>query len=240
MSNLQANHGSVRSTLWNLPTRARRLLLLAPPLVLAGFTVLHPQPDHNAQALMDASTWFMGFHMIQLGLVGLVAISVFLLADQCHRASAWPTCLGMGIFLIFFSAYDTLAGIGTGLAMQSTRDLPTPQQEALFDIVKDWPALEPWVIWLNLLGTFGWVLALGYLAVVVRAAGGSRWQWLFIGSAAFFLMLGHPAPFGTIAFGSLFVAALMHEIQAARGHRLETIDTTAGPDETAATVSRRS
>ena len=98
---------------------------------------------------MDASTWFMGFHMIQLGLVGLVAVSVFVLADQFHRASAWQTCLGMGVFLVYFSAYDTLAGIGTGLAMQSARDLPTSQQEALFDIVQDWPALEPWVFWLS-------------------------------------------------------------------------------------------
>lgn len=211
MSNTQTRLGTGQGTLWQLSSRTRRLLLLAPPLVLAGFTVLHPQPDHNTQALMNASTWFMGFHMIQLGLVGLVAISVFLLADQFGRAAAWPTSIGLGTFLIFFSAYDTLAGIGTGLAMRSARELPTAQQEALFDIVKDWPALEPWVFWLSLLGTFGWVLALGYLAVVARAAGAPRPEWLFIGAAALFFLLGHPAPFGTLAFGSLFIAAVIHE-----------------------------
>jgi hypothetical protein len=216
MSNLQTSPGSGPGTLWHLPTRTRRLLLIGPPLVLAGYTVLHPQPDHNVEALMDASTWFMGFHMIQLALVGLVAISVFLLADGYHRANAWPTCLGMGIFLVFFSAYDTLAGIGTGLAMQRARELPASQQQALFDIVQDWPAFEPWVIWLSLLGTFGWVLTLGYLAFVARAAGASRAQWVFLGLAAFFFLLGHPAPFGTIAFGSLFIAALMHEWRASR------------------------
>ena len=192
------------------------MLLLAPPLVLAGFTVLHPNPDHNVQALMDASTWFMGFHMIQLGLVGLVAVSVFVLADQFHRASAWQTCLGMGVFLVYFSAYDTLAGIGTGLAMKSARDLPTSQQEAMFEVVHDWPALEPWVFWLSILGTGGWVLAVGYLAVVARAARAPRAEWLFIGAAAFFFLLGHPAPFGTIAFGSLFIAAVIHERQYSR------------------------
>jgi hypothetical protein len=148
--------------------------------------------------------------------VGLVAVSVFVLADQFHRANAWQTCFGMGLFLVFFSAYDTLAGIGTGLAMQSARELPASQQEALFDIVQDWPAFEPWVIWLNLLGTFGWVLTLGYLAFVARAAGASRAQWVFLGLAAFFFLLGHPAPFGTLAFGSLFIAALMHEWRASR------------------------
>jgi hypothetical protein len=229
MSNKQTRLGAGQGTIWQLSSRPRRLLLLAPPLVLAGFTVLHPQPDHNTQALMDASTWFMGFHMVQLGLVGLVAISVFLLADQFGRASAWPTSIGMGTFLIFFSAYDTLAGIGTGLAMRSARELPTTQQEALFDIVKDWPALEPWVFWLSLLGTFGWVLALGHLAVVARAARAPRPEWLFIGAAAFFFLLGHPAPFGTIAFGSLFIAALLHERRSSRdpGRTLPTRSHTA-------------
>ena len=216
MSNVQTQSGSERGRIWHLPARTRRLLLLGPPLVLAGFTVLHPQPDNNAQALMDASTWFMVFHMIQLGLIGFVAISVFLLADEFSRASAWPTCLGMGIFLVFFSAYDTVAGIGTGLAMRSARGLPAARQEALFDIVKDWPALEAWVFWLAIVGTFGWVLAVGYLAVVARAAGAPRSEWLFIAAAALFLLLGHPAPFGTVASGSLFAAAVLHERQSSR------------------------
>lgn len=200
--------------LWHLPTPARRLFLIAPPFVLAGFTVLHPQPDENTQALLAASNWFMAYHMIQLPLIGLVAISVLLLADEFRRASAWPVCLGMGTFLVFFSAYDTLAGIGTGLAMRGTRGLPESQQDAVFDLVKTWPALEPWVFWLSLIGTGGWILALGYLALTARAAGAPRPEWIFIGLAAIFLMLGHPAPFGTLAFGSLFIAALVHERQA--------------------------
>ncbi|MGZ5418491.1 MAG: hypothetical protein ACXWDI_15085 [Nocardioides sp.] len=184
--------------------------------MLAGFSALHPQPDYNAQALMEASTWFMVFHMIQLPLVGLVAISVFLLADQFGRASAWPTCIGMGSFLLFFSAYDSLAGIGTGLAMRGARGLPSSQQDAVFDLVKTWPVAEPWVVWLSLVGTGGWVLAVGYLAVTARAAGASRALWVLLGFAAFFLMLGHPAPFGTLAFGSLFLAALIRERRTSR------------------------
>ena len=209
-----------RQGLWNLPPRARLLLLLAPPLLLAGFTVLHPQPDHNTQALMDASTWFMTFHMIQLGLVGLVAVSVALLADEFGRAGAWQTGIGLGVFLVFFSAYDTLAGIGTGLAMRSVRDLGAAEQDLVFSIVEDWPALDMWVFWLALAGTFGWILAVGYLAVTARAAGAPRLEWVCIGLAAFFLALGHPAPFGTIAFGCLFVAALIHVRRVSGSHRL--------------------
>ena len=209
-----------REGLWNLPHGARRVLLLAPPLLLAGFTVLHPQPDHNTQALMDASTWFMAYHMVQLGLVGLVAVSVFLLADDLGRAGAWQTGIGLGAFLVFFSAYDTLAGIGTGLAMRSARDLTAAEQDVVFSLVKDWPALDMWVFWLALAGTFGWILAVGYLAVTARAAGAPRLEWVCLGLATFFLALGHPAPFGTIAFGCLFVAALTHVRRDSGSHRL--------------------
>lgn len=202
--------------LWQLTTRARRLVLIGPPLAFAVLTIFHPNPDENTQALSDASTWFMAYHMIQLPLIGLVAISVFLLADGFGRASAWPVCLGMGTFLVFFSAYDTLAGIGTGLAMRGSRGLQESQQDTVFEIVRTWPAAEPWVFWLSLLGTGGWILAVGYLALTARAAGAPRAQWIFIGLAVAFLMLGHPAPFGTLAFGSLFLAAVVHERQASR------------------------
>jgi hypothetical protein len=205
-----------RDRLWHLPTPARRLLLIGPPLAFAVFTIFHPHPDENTQALSDASNWFMAYHMIQLPLIGLVTISVFLLADGLGRASAWPLCIGMGTFLVFFSAYDTLAGIGTGLAMRGTRGLSESERDTVFEIVKTWPAAEPWVFWLSILGTGGWILAVGYLAVTARAAGASRAQWIFLGLAVAFLMLGHPAPFGTLAFGSLLIAAIVHEREASR------------------------
>ena len=44
MSDTQTRPDAGQGTIWQLSTRTRRVLLLAPPLVLAGFTVLHPQP----------------------------------------------------------------------------------------------------------------------------------------------------------------------------------------------------
>jgi hypothetical protein len=128
---------------WWLPIPLRRTLLLTPPFALAVLEVFHPQPDFHVQALLDASTWFAVFHVIQLMLTGLVAMSVLLLASDFGRASAWVTRLGIGVFLVFFSAYDTLAGIGTGLAMRSARDLSAEQQVGVFTVVKDWPGLGP-------------------------------------------------------------------------------------------------
>ena len=194
---------------WQLPPPLRRALLLM-PLALAGLEVFHPQPDVNVQALLDASTWFAWFHVIQLVLTGLVALSVLLLAADFGRADAWTTRLSVGGFLLFFGAYDTLAGIGTGLAMRSARGLPAAQQEGVFAVVKDWPGIGP-VFALSIVGTLGWVVAVGTLALAARRLGASRPEWIALALAAVFLLGGHPFPWGTLAFGSLFVAVLFHE-----------------------------
>jgi hypothetical protein len=198
---------------WVLPRTARRVLLLAPPLVLAALEIFHPQPDETVQALMDVSTWFAGFHVIQLALTGFIALSVLLLADSFGRANAWVTRLGVGVFLVFFSAYDAVAGIGTGLAMRSARDLSAVQQEGVFDVVRDWPAVGP-PFALSIVGTLGWVAAVGALALAARRQGAPRREWVLIGLAALVLMGGHPFPQGTIAFGCFFLAALLHELRA--------------------------
>ncbi len=198
---------------WPMPVALRRVLLLAPPLLLAGLEVMHPQPDETAQALMDVSTWFAGFHVLQLALTGLVGLSVLLLADSFGRANAWVTRLGVGVFLVFFSAYDAVAGIGTGLAMRSARDLSAVQQAGVFDVVRDWPAVGP-PFALSIVGTLGWTIAVGALALAARRQGAPRREWIFILLAAVFLLGGHPFPQGTLAFGSFFIAALLHELRA--------------------------
>jgi uncharacterized membrane protein len=190
---------------------------LAPPLAFAALAAIHPNPEEEAQAVMDVATWFAAFHMIQLVLVGLVAISVMLLADEFGAAGAWSTRLGIGAFLVFFSAYDAVAGIATGLAMRTARDLPAAQQAGVWETVKDWPGFEAPVFALNIPGTLGWVVALVGVALAARRTGAARIEWIFILLAGVFLMGGHPFPFGTVAFGCLFIAAVMHEWVARAG-----------------------
>jgi len=188
----------------------RRLLILVPPLLLGCLEVIHPQPDVNTQAVMDVSTWFAGFHFIQLALIGPVALSVLLLANSFGRANTWITRLGLGVFMVFFSAYDAVAGIGMGLAMRSARDLSAIQQEGVFNVVEDWPALGP-PFALSIIGTLGWVVAVGALALAARRQGAPRREWILLGLAAVSLMAGHPFPAGTVAFGCFFIAALLRE-----------------------------
>ena len=195
---------------WPMPVSLRRVLLLGPPLLLAGLEVVHPQPRMNVQALMDASTWFATFHAIQLGLIGLVGVSVLLLADSFGRATAWATRIGIGMFLVFFSAYDTLAGIGTGLAMRSARTLSAAQQEGVFLVVKDWPGLAaPFA--LSILGTGGWVVAVGALALAARRQCSSTTRVDTAGVRG-----GVPAWWASVSVGNPRLRLLLHCSSASR------------------------
>ena len=198
------------SEAWQVSTPLRRVLLLAPPFLLAAWATVHPAPDVNAQAVMDVATWFAVFHVVQLVLVGLVTLTVLLLADAYGAARSWTVRLGLGVFLIFFTAYDAIAGIATGLAMRHARDLPAAQQEGVWQTVKDWPGLDAPVFALSIVGSLAWVVALVAIALAARRAGVARAEWIFVALAGVFLLGGHPFPFGTIALGCVYVAVLLH------------------------------
>ena len=184
------------------------VLVLTPPLALAALELFHPQPEQSVSALLDVATWFTVFHVVQLALIGLVGLSVLLLARVVGGVHTWSLRLGLGLFLVFFSAYDTLAGIGTGLAMRSARGLSAAEAQSVFDVVEDWPGMSP-VFALSILGTGGWVLSVGAVALAARRRQLPRATWVLLLLAAVLLMGGHPFPAGTLAFGCLFAAALL-------------------------------
>lgn len=187
----------------------RRALILAPPLVLAVYEIFHPNPDQTVEAVMDAAGWFTLFHVIQLFLIPFLILSIGLLAQDLGVLGHWATRVGLAVALAFFSAYDAMAGISTGLAMRAARDLPPAQQDAVFEIVDDWPGFDPLIFSIGSVGILGLVLALGMLTLGARRLRVGRGPVVLLAIATLFALGGHPFPFGTIAFGCLFLAALL-------------------------------
>jgi hypothetical protein len=95
-----------------------RLVLLATPLALAVLEVFHPDAGDAAEAI-DQADWFFWFHMIQLPLVGLMALALHLLTEDLEGTAVTVSRWGTGVFAIFFSAYDAAAGIATGFVLRN-------------------------------------------------------------------------------------------------------------------------
>jgi hypothetical protein len=187
-------------------TLLRRLVLLGTPLALALLEFFHPEQPSGASGAVEQGEWFMWFHIIQVPLIGLIALAVYLLTDGLEGRTVSVSRWSIGVFAVFFSAYDAAAGIGTGYALRNAQGLSPEGQAAVYETVKDLP-LFSLPFGLSIVGSLGWVVALVAAAMALRRAGASRGPFILLILAGVFLMGGHPYPAGTLAFGCFFVAA---------------------------------
>jgi hypothetical protein len=191
-------------------TILRRLVLLGTPLAFALLEIFHPQPSGIADAV-EQGGWFMWFHIIQVPLIGLIALAVYLLTNGLEGRAVSVSRWAIAVFAVFFSAYDAAAGIATGYALRNAQGLPAGAQETVHEAVIDMPGLSL-IFGLSIVGTGAWVVALIAAAIALRRAGASRVPFILLILAGVFLMGGHPFPAGTLAFGSFFLAAVWLEL----------------------------
>jgi hypothetical protein len=147
----------------------------------------------------------MWFHIIQVPLTGLLALAVCLLTDGLQGRAVMVSRWAIGVFAVFFSAYDATAGIATGYAMRNAQGLSAVAQEAVHEAVIDMPGLSL-IFGLSIAGTGAWVVALIAAALALQCAGASRGSFIFLILAGVFLIGGHTFLFGTLAFGCFFLA----------------------------------
>jgi hypothetical protein len=177
--------------------------------------IFHPERPASASEAVEQGVWFMWFHFIQVPLIGLVALAVYLLTAGMEGLAAGVSRWAIGVFAVFFSAYDAAAGIGTGYALRNARGLSAGAQEAIYEAVKDMPVVSL-IFGLSVVGSLAWVVALVAAALSLRRAGASLGPFVLLILAGVFLLGGHPYPAGTLAFGSFFLAAAWLEFAPGR------------------------
>jgi hypothetical protein len=193
----------------------RGVVLLGVPLALAVLEIFHPERPSSASEAVEQGVWFMWFHFIQVPLIGLMALAVYLLTAGMEGLTTGVSRWAIGVFAVFFSAYDAAAGIGTGYALRNARGLSAGAQQAIYEAVKDMPVVSL-IFGLSVVGSLAWVLALVGAALSVRRAGASLGPFILLILAGVFFLGGHPYPAGTLAFGSFFLAAAWLEFAPGR------------------------
>jgi hypothetical protein len=164
---------------------------------------------------VEQGGWFMWFRIIQVSLIGLIALAVYLLTEGLAGRAVMVSRWAIGVFAVFFSAYDVAAGIATGYALRNAQGLSAEGQATVYEAVKDMPLLSP-IFGLSIVGTGGWVVALIAAATALRRAGASRGPFVLLILAGVLLMGGHPFAAGTLAFGCFFLATAWLELAPGR------------------------
>jgi hypothetical protein len=218
--------------------------LVVAPVVLISIELFHPShftgipegvyqflskpepydPRFYALAYPGPEWWFV-LHMIQTPMIGLVAVGLWLLVGRVDDndgttvvALAWLSRAATMVFLIYYTALDTIGGTGFGRLIINTQALTasgklTAQQVEGVARLLDATWIDPWVggvgSFFSLTGSWAVFVACVFAAAALLLAKKMRVPPLIVLLAfGWELQTSHASPNGPIAFGLLIVAAV--------------------------------
>jgi hypothetical protein len=201
----------------------KSLLFLIGPLLWAILIVFHPNPtDPNAyEGIKDVVNRWLVVHVGQLVLAPLVFLAVWRLLAGLHSVAATVSRAALVVWAVFFSAYDTVQGIATGLLARYANGVAGEEQAAIAGalqyLVED-SQLGGNISVLMLIGQGSWLVVAIAAAVALHKAGAGKAVVALTCLSVLVAIHTAPAAGGMIA---LFFAGLLRERQRARGYPLQ-------------------
>jgi hypothetical protein len=189
--------------------------LAATPLWVV-LALLHPGGIGNEPAPYegiadDANKWIF-VHFSQLVLTPFAAVGMWMLLDGTQSIAATVARASLVIWMVFFSAFDAVAGIAVGVLTRYANSLAGEERQAVIGAIdflfqdSKFAGGNNFSL-LGILGQFSWVVLVFAATVAFWRAGSSR---LIVRatllSVLFAAHAGYPAAVGLIA---LFLAELL-------------------------------
>jgi len=188
------------------PRGWRRALVLAVPPTFAALTLFHPEEDPH-QLGSGVTQWLL-VHTAQLVLTVLLAYAIWILLEGLTGWGARLARAAVPVFLVFFSAFDAVAGLATGWLERDAHHHHVTEQVTIRSAIDElfngnWLAGN--------LSIAGGTSAVAWLAITIGAAvalhkaGAGRLSVTAMAVAALFA--NHPPPLGTAGLLALSAAA---------------------------------
>jgi hypothetical protein len=196
------------------------VLVVGAPLLLAVVELFHPHPGDLLN--LDVQTWLV-VHYVQIPLFPLAAMAMAALVRGRADIPAALCRVAMFIFAVSYTAFDTAAGVVTGILVKAARASGTPEAwRAPIDAVWTHPIMGGSPLasapFLAVLGSVA--LSVGAVAAAVSLKrGGSSWApvvLLALSSFGLSIFKTHAWPGGPLTFGGLAVAAAWLQWERAR------------------------
>jgi hypothetical protein len=194
----------------NLPPAATKAFAICAPLALAIVELFHPHPHDLLD--IDLPRW-MAVHYAQIALFPLAAVAECVLLAGMSGAAAAVCRVAMFVFAVSYVAFDTAAGVVTGVLVRAAHaggspDIWRPPIQAIWGHAviggssDGMPALA-------VAGTMAWLVGTMAAAAACRRAGRS---WLatvslIVSAFGLFVFRTHAWPGGPVTFGALALAA---------------------------------
>jgi hypothetical protein len=131
-------------------------------------------------------------------------LAVHFLLGNAAGIAAMTSRIALGFFLVFYIAFDTLAGIAAGMALDSAIGQSPENQQGLLHLFGQLN-FSPTALAINALGALGWVVSVVGAAFVARQSGAPRFAIVCLLLSTIFAM--HPPPTGPLGLVFFLIAA---------------------------------
>jgi len=187
------------------------ILVVGAPLSLAVLELFHPHP-HDLLTL-DVGTW-LAVHYVQILLFPLVAVAMIVLLRGQVDIAAMLSRVAAFVFGASYVAFDTAAGIVTGILVKSAHASGAPEAwRAPIDVIWTHPIVggssSSSAPFLAVLGSIALSVAAVTAAISLKRTG-SSWGPLVLLSLSTFgiaIFKTHAWPGGPLTFGGIALAA---------------------------------
>jgi hypothetical protein len=188
--------------------------LIGVPLLWGILLLFHPggEGEEFYLDLQDKVTPWLVVHLGQLLFIPLFAVAVDLLLRGVEGTAARVSRIALVPFVVFYSAFEILQGIGSGILVHAVNGLSQAEQATGAILVQDFAEN----VLIRDAGVFVSVGSLGlYTAAIAagvalyRHAGAPVSVPILLGLAGF-LISAHPPPFGPTGLALFIVAVLIY------------------------------
>jgi hypothetical protein len=190
-------------------SRAEVWLLIGVPLAWAVLLLFHPTGDGDDfyPVVADETTAWLIVHVGTLIFVPAMAAVIYLLLRDVDGAAARVARIALVPFLIFYTAFEVLVGIGTGLFVEQVKDLPAAERADSIEVIEDFTGSGLIQIF-ELLGTGSFLIAMIATGIALRGAGAPVAVTALLILAAI-PIAWHVPPFGQFGLAIFIVAVVL-------------------------------
>ena len=192
--------------------RAEAGLMVAVPVAWAVLLLFHPtgEGDEFYPVVRDQVTAWMVVHVGTLVFVPLLAGVVYLLLRGVEGVAALLSRLALAVFALFYTAWEVLIGLGTGILVDQVNGLPEAERATGAELVEDFTG-SSLIRAFELIGGFAWLIAViaAGVALFRRVDAGSSVAVIVLLVVSAVPIVWHVPPFGPVGLALFLIALLL-------------------------------
>ena len=188
--------------------------LIGVPLLWAILLLFHPggTGDEIYLDVQDTVTRFLVVHIGMMLFIPLMGVVIYLLLRGVEGTVAWVSRIALVPFVVFYSAWEVLHGIGVGILANELNGLPQARPALREEVVQDFAEhvlIGPFGIF-GSIGSTGLIVAAIAAGIALYRRGGAPVSVPVLLAVSGLLITSHPPPYGPTGLVLFILAVLLY------------------------------